>query len=322
MAWATLADLPGARMGLAVAGFADGGFNYAVAYGGSSTSPPNATSDTFLYRVTPNDWPVAEISAMPAARTNAAAVHWNGRNYIFGGYIPGTGVFDQTWEHDPIADTYSTLTPMPAARLNHRAMVVGDLAYIFGGQDSSFAVVDDVWIYDLAADSWASGTAMPVGVTEPGIARIRQRLYLIGGYDGTGDSDDMQIYDTATDTWSAGAPMTYARSGLIAGAGDNSGTVYAVAGLLGGTVTVIAEEYDVATDTWSDSAGTIGYLPSGRYQAGWWVFQGTPLANFFAFGGRDNVSPRDESWRTDLFNPGGWIIGAGPIGAPPGTGWQ
>lgn len=320
MPWVTITSLPGPRMAPALAGLEIGGWNYIVAYGGSPTSPPTASALAYIYDVSPNTWP--GVSTMPAARTNAAAVSWNGRNYVFGGYIPGTGVFAQTWEHDPVADTYTTLTPMPAARFNHRAMVAGDFAYIFGGNDAASGVVNTVWIYDLAADTWATGTPMPVGVSEPGIARIRSVLYLIGGYDGSADSDDLQMYDTATDSWTAGAPMPTARGGLIAGAADEADTVCAVAGLAGSTVLSVAEEYDVATDTWADAAATIGYLPSARYQAGWWVFQGHPWSNFFTFGGRDASVPQAAGWRVDLINPGGWIIGAGPFGTPVAQGWQ
>lgn len=320
MTWTPITDLPAARQSAAVAGFEDGGWNYAVIYGGSATSPPTATATAYLYAVSPNNYPAT--GTMPAARMGAAAVSWNGLNYVFGGWIPGTGVFAQTWQHDPIADVYTTLTPMPAARLNHRAMVVGDFAYIFGGQDSSLAVVDDVWIYDLLADSWATGTPMPTGVTEPGIARFGDMLYLVGGNDGSADSDALQVYDTVTDSWTAGAPMLTARSGLVVG--FNADTLWAVAGLAGASVLDVTERYDVPTDTWADdAAGSVGYLPSARYQLGWWQFQGYPVANFFVFGGRNAVIPQDDTWRVDLYNPGlGWIFGAGPFGTPVTQGWE
>lgn len=302
MTWTAAASLLDPAQAPAVAARTDGGLGYVWVYGGTGVSPPVAKQSVQLYDVSGNSW--SWKNDLPSPRMSfCASDGGNGKNYLFGGWDGGSGVFDTVWEHDPVADTYTAVSSMPAARLDHQCLLVGGLIYVIGGLDSSFNPCDQVWVYDPVGNSWTTGLAsMPTARCNFGIAALQDgtTIYCAGGDPFGSSLDVMESYDTVGDTWASLTPFSGPRSGLsAAGAG---GLIVTVAGLAT-FVTADNDNYTIATDTWDETPTDPGDLPAVRFQVGYCVFHGHPVSTFIVLGGRDGTTPRSGVWRTDLDNP-------------------
>ena len=78
---------------------------------------------------------------MPDVRAFMASGYFNGKIYLVGGYYTGniSPAFLQTWEYDPVANTFATKTSIPAANGFGGAAsgVINGHLYVAGGRDAT-----------------------------------------------------------------------------------------------------------------------------------------------------------------------------------------
>ena len=119
--WTPLASMPVALYDARAAYAAN--VNKVYVFGGFNGSV--VVSTTYVYNVATNTWTTG--AAMPAARIWPEAVYYsgNGKIYVIGGLDSGFVEQSQTWEYDPVTDTWNT--SRAAAPLVHEcgAFIVG-----------------------------------------------------------------------------------------------------------------------------------------------------------------------------------------------------
>ena len=102
---------------------------------------------------------------MPDMRAFMASGYFNGKIYLVGGYSTGniSPAFLQTWEYDPVANTFATKTSIPAAAGFGGAGsgVINGHLYVAGGRDANNTVIATTWDYDIAADTWTPRANLP-----------------------------------------------------------------------------------------------------------------------------------------------------------------
>jgi hypothetical protein len=198
----------------------------------------HATADTWAYDPVANTWTELDPSGtVPPPRFSATAVHdpITGRLIVFGGGAdsasvleqglePSSWVLNDIWAYDPVANTWTELTPsgpLPPRRFFH-AMVYDPSTrrmIMFGGMGDT-GVLNDIWAYDPAANTWIdldpSGT-LPEARYGSGMAydSSSQRVVMFGGSvaDGSRYFNDTWVYDPVANTWTELRP-----SGVLPGA--------------------------------------------------------------------------------------------------------
>jgi len=205
---------------------------------------------------------------MPDVRAFMASGYFNGKIYLVGGYSTGniTPAFLQTWEYDPVANSFVTKTPIPApAGFGGAGFgVVNGHLYVAGGRDANNTILNSLWDYNIAADTWTQRANMLTSDNVPGSAVIAGKLWVFGGgnpFSGPGTmptsgnkggvgawfkrlfnpdtTNALQIYDPGTNTWSNGPSLNQQRS-FPAGT-DVGNTAVAVGGYTGSSTTTSVE---------------------------------------------------------------------------------
>jgi Kelch motif len=169
----------------------------------------------------PNGAPMPD----PSGRYFASAAFYNGKIYVIGGFDGATfSEQNQTWEYDPITDTWDTSrAPIPVPMGGAGYSIVGQNIYLAGHWNNGFASTDH-YRYDIVADSWTAMAPVPVSIYRPDAAGVGTNTYLVGGGDPflgpQASAQDRKlasmrapadpfkstyIYDTTSDTWSRGS---------------------------------------------------------------------------------------------------------------------
>ena len=193
----------------------------------SSVASTTATR-TRIYDIASNSWSLG--ANMPEARydmgigVNPAT----GKIYLVGG-IGGGVAQSQTWEYDPVANTFTTRAPLPVALFNPASGVINGHLYVAGGSTGS-DWVDTNYDYNIATNTWATRANMPGGGRNyPGSAVAQGRLWSIGGgqpfrpgvpgarpvlTSGSAPDSlaDVISYDPATNSWRTEPSLNLARS--------------------------------------------------------------------------------------------------------------
>ncbi len=231
--WSTLAPLPqplyDARSTYAA------NVNKVYVFGGLDPSN-NTLNTTYIYDIASNTWTTG--APMPETRFFPGVNYYtgNGKIYVIGGFLD---VFssdaNQTWEYDPVADTWDTSrTPIPVGMGGSATSIVGQNIYLQGSFGGSGAT-DLNYRYDIGADSWTQMAPMPRAKYEAVGAAIGTRTYVVGGGNPSlgpqASAEDRKlasimapatsfkttfIYDTTTDTWFTG-PDTNVRHSFTGG---------------------------------------------------------------------------------------------------------
>jgi N-acetylneuraminic acid mutarotase len=270
----------------------------------------------YEYDPATNKW--TRKKQMPLPAHHVAAVDYRGKIYLFGGggkvdsaegnWYP----LDNSWEYDPVKDTWKALAPMPTARGSAVAAVVGGKIYVMGGASvhpgaklasltpalphRSLATNE---MYDPATNKWESRSPMPTARNHASIGAVNGKIYVIGGRVGSvfvnaSATDIVEEYDPAIDSWGiARARMPTARSGVAYG--THGGKIYVAGGEYLNSQVVGAfrdlEAYDPAANAWTMLAplplprnapavavlGNRLYLISGQLQSA--SIGGTALAS-------------------------------------------
>lgn len=243
-----------------------------------------ALGDTWLFDTQTRRWRTSSASS-PPARAGAVAVYdeLNDRVLVFGGAsgsTPGSSYSDETWEYDPVNDSWSPLDvagPRPAARA-YAAVTYDserDRVVMFGGVAAQGGL-GDTWELDPSSATWSLRTSS--GPSARGGAALaydasRGRSVLFGGAPrvlATSGAPlaDVWEFDGDTGTWTepAGTNAPPARSGhallydtarqrvrLLGGAAEQPGALSDV------------WEYDVQADVWQPLAQVNVPARAGHY---------------------------------------------------------
>lgn len=216
-------------------------------------------------------WTAKKQMPLPADHMNVA--EYRGKIYLFGGSGrekpeagPDNYQLNESWEYDPMADSWKALAPMPTRRNAGAAVAVDGKIYVIGGNQlaegapnpgpaNNVLVVGTNEAYDPATNKWESRSAMPTPRNHPAIGAVNGKIYVIGG----------RITSPNVGNFSAEA-------------------------------VAVVEEYDPATDKWR----AMNKMPTARSGQGWATYQGY----IYVAGGEDRNSHMDAVLRdVEAFDP-------------------
>jgi hypothetical protein len=180
--WTTLTNMPTAAFMASAVYYPS--TNKIYVFGGEDAVSGTNYNITRIYDVAAATWTTG--TNMPDVRSFMASGYniANGRIYLVGGYDTGdvTSAQPNTWEYDPLADTFTERAPIPHAVGGAASGIINGHLYLAGGRDATNTVVNLVWDYDIAADTWTQRTEMPgINNNVPGNAVALNRLWVFGG---------------------------------------------------------------------------------------------------------------------------------------------
>lgn len=187
------------------------------------------------------------------SRTDAAAVAYNNKIYLFGGDTNGPyesgGITDTCEIYDCATNTWSDMPSMPISGYGLAAAELDGEIYIAGNGVNFHA-------YNTLSDTWSVKADCPVYYSLPGLVSLNEKIYYAGGFF-NGGRDVLFEYTPDTDTWTQKASMNTRRWGH--GTVELNGKIYVFGGLSGYdnysyTYLQSAEVYDPAADAWSNIA--------------------------------------------------------------------
>src|ERR1035437_6053083 len=232
--WSTLATLPAALYAASAAYAAN--TNSIYVFGGFT---PGVLNTTYRYNIGTNAW--TTVAAMPGPRYHSSVAYdgVNGKIYVVGGF-DGAISQNQTWEYDPVANTWNTTRAnIPTAVVGSTASISGQFIYIAGGNGGSTLH----YRYDVVGNAWTAMAPVPVGVNEAAGGNIGGNNYLVGGgnpfrptVEKPGPAATFTttyIYNIAGNSWSTGPTTNFPHS--FAG-GAAVGTKFVVVAGYNGTV--------------------------------------------------------------------------------------
>jgi N-acetylneuraminic acid mutarotase len=214
------------------------------------------------------DFPWTSRRPAPTTRQHAAAAVIDGRLYLVGGQLTGTGVTPGPATgvleiYDPATDTWTTGASMPTPRMGLVAATVGGKLYAIGGATDGFQspnATGTVEVYDPATNTWAAGVPMPTARAYAGGAAVEGGRVIVAG--GRTQATDVlgvvESYDPATQAWSTLPSLPTARRDLAAT--SIGGTLYAAGGYGG-----VISQWVGAFEAFDGGAWTTrGAMPTAR----------------------------------------------------------
>ncbi|DBA04785.1 TPA: hypothetical protein N0F65_004422, partial [Lagenidium giganteum] len=207
-----------------------------VIFGGLSITSDSSTSrvsdnlnisqynDVWRLRVPPNGtvaqdyaWTkdaLQKDATAPSVRSEAAAVLYNQRMYIFGGIsYDDLGVQPPTnhndlWSYDLVTGTWTEIVPVtddrPTSRFSHSMTLFQDdknasLLVVFSGrhlEKSTWNLIDDVWLFSLDELVWVQAArSAPVQRAYTSIVVVNSTMWFFGGYYRPNKGTNGYVYD-------------------------------------------------------------------------------------------------------------------------------
>src|SRR5207249_3986926 len=167
-------------------------------------------NDTWAYDFNTNAWTdMAPGLSPPATLCDAMAYDSESdRVILFGGYVNGGGVSNDTWAYDFKANTWTDMDPLvkPHGRYNHAMAYdsASDRVILFGGYDSG-SNFNDTWAYDFNTNAWTDldPPAKPPVRSQHAMAYDSgsDRLIMFGGVGSPGYLNDTWAYEFNKNTW-------------------------------------------------------------------------------------------------------------------------
>ncbi len=227
-------------------------------------------------------------AVLPSARSDPAVVAYEDQIYTIGG-INSQGVFSGVDRYDPLADTWTSLTPKPLPVFNAQAAVINGEIYVPGGRISNDNLYpsEKLEIFDTNTEQWHTGASLPVPLSAYGMVAYDGDLYVFGGWDGNKYINSVYTYDPTLDAWREQSPMPTARG--FCGVAEAGGKIYVIGGINESQSVDVNEIYSPARDSDNSIPWTIGYpIPESR--------SGIEAANIadtiYVFGGEEENSNR------------------------------
>ncbi len=166
-----------------------------------------------IYDPRQNAW--TEGASLPAPRSAAALVAFEGRLYLFGGW-DGSAWAGETWAYDPQKDSWESLTALSVPRSHALALATDNGIHLLGGEnaDGPLALHE---IYAPARERtaegpWRSDVPLPQPVARPLGGNVANLVYLFAP-----DSSGTQgwVFTENSDAWN---PLDAPPAPLDAGA--------------------------------------------------------------------------------------------------------
>lgn len=229
--------------------------------GGEDIASGGSQKDTIeVYDSTTDLWLNEDIVPMPEALDHTAAVAYNGKIYVVGGFLQHKIPSDKLYIYDIDNNEWTEGEPLPSARGALTAEIINGMLYAIGGLNSSQIPVDTNEAYDLESDTWTAKAPMPTARHHLSSAVVDGKLFALGGRIlGNGvPSEDLdealsnfgnnEIYDPQTDSWVIHQPMLTKRSGFTAASA--AGDIYVFGGEGVGESYNSVEKYDPENNVW------------------------------------------------------------------------
>jgi len=124
----------------------------------------------------------------------------NNKIYLHGGRIDQTYKVD-TWEYDPVANTWTSKADGNVARSQTSGCIIGDKLYVGGGYNGT--ALKDMYEYDITNNLWAAKTDMAYTRYDMRMCNVGDQIYVVGGSK-TNELDVGEVfqYDTVGNSWS------------------------------------------------------------------------------------------------------------------------
>ena len=228
--WTQLPNMPTAEFDAGGAYAAN--TNKMYVFGGFTGSA--VLNTTQIYDVATNTWSMG--AAMPAGRYFPSTVYYSGTGkiYVIGGFDASSNEANQTWEYDPVANTWNTSRAnIPVGMAGAGYSIVGQFVYLAGHWNNG-ATSTDHYRYDIVANAWAAMAPVPVPIYRPAAAGVGTKEYLVGGGNPiisalrsktvraaenqaslstpAASYTSTYIYDTGNNTWTTGPNTNVAHS--------------------------------------------------------------------------------------------------------------
>ena len=121
-------------------------------------------------------WSIDTTKTMSRRYGNAES--YNGKIYIFGGWVGGNSYLEEVEIFDPSPRTISYGSPLPYPRRNSGSTQYNGKLYLVGGYNSG-SYSDRLDIYDIYSDSWSSGASLPIAMQSEAVY-YDGKIYEIG----------------------------------------------------------------------------------------------------------------------------------------------
>jgi N-acetylneuraminic acid mutarotase len=227
--------------------------------GGVDYSKNTQFNKVEVYDTTKNEWN-RSATPMPQRIDHGAAVAYNGKIYVPGGFAKGKVPTDKLLIYDLKTNKWHEGKSLLSPRGALTAQFINGTLYIIGGVNSSQVPVNTMEAYDPKTDTWTTKKPMPTARHHLESVVIDGKLYVLGGRilgDGVA-SEDMresltdfnrnEMYDPQTDTWTVKKPMLEKRSGFAATSANGQIYVFGGEGVKDNLASV--EKYDPVTNRW------------------------------------------------------------------------
>lgn len=214
-----------------------------------------SVNELWRYQPASNSW--TQMRDMPDVRDLAAMAAFDGKLYVFGGFI--TNLFDgaptdTTWQYDPETNDWTVLTPMPFGRAAGGAAVIGDAIYVAGGTSqtsvSRYSPAEDSWEVISVSDDFERNSCAVVA--------FQGELWIMGGggreLGGQPINGTVSIFDPITGTARPGPLMNTRRSSFAAATVGGRVVVSGGQTFLPPSILGSAEAYDRETGAWQNIA--------------------------------------------------------------------
>lgn len=199
--WQAKTSMPSPRQGMAAAVLSD-----RIYVMGGSQFEQNALDIVEAYDTQQDIWQT-NFAALNVARTNASAVSFGGKLYIFGGRNHNQ-MIPEVEMYDPANNQWSIISQLPTPREGLATAVMDSLVWVIGGANFQ-TNYDIVEIYNPSDNSW---NTLPHLLTVPRVTTVAAvldgELYVFGGfYFGPLNSYEKYV---AGQGWIASGNMLYA----------------------------------------------------------------------------------------------------------------
>ena len=245
--------------------------NVLYSFGGLSAALETASA----YKFDGHAW--TAIAALPVAAGFASVASDGQYAYIIGGANTSGNVFSSSYRYNPIADTYTNVSPAPTARWNSAVVYLNGKIYKIGGSTSTTtnSATTAVEVYDIGTNSWSNAAPYPVAISFASAFARGPFVYVAGGT----SVAKAYRYDPAADLWDDAAIADLPQARQAAAAANFHSTAILAGGYLNTsqTATTSAVQWNPQTNIWE----TIPHMLAQRARGAGGIVNGC----FFAVGG-------------------------------------
>jgi DNA-binding CsgD family transcriptional regulator len=279
--WQSLAGMPTARYGLALAAYEDN--IYAIA--GSSTE--GVLNVVERYQPASNQW--KQLKSKPTAVSDVSAAVIGGRIFVPGGRLSSGEVTDVLEIFDPRQNVWQEGAALPTALSAYALAAFEGKLYLFGGWDGE-QYRDLVYEYDPEQDQWSEKTPMPTGRGFASAVVAAGKIFVLGGRDQSGALSANEMYfperDTGNDNpWDPDSPAAPLPEGRYAmGATGVADIIYVIGGQGAPGAELPSLAYFTQSDEWQ-----LFEAPSLRLGSGLGLVSHGPF--LYALGGEMDQVP-------------------------------